>query len=178
MNNSNIIIGITSQSKLTSGNLGDIGRIKQNGVTFTDLHPSIDIIFRSNILIYLNSISIISSNTNVNRFRIELLNNENNIQYKIESSSMIINFESLPSIILAGIRLTFLQTNDNQPPKNILLSIQACVEEILIENPPTTTPPVLTTRKIYPKTTPITPGKPFKIHEKPVLDIFYIRSLC
>jgi hypothetical protein len=165
MNNSNIIIGITSQSPLTHGNLGQIGRIQQNGVTFSDLQPSIDIIFRSNILISLSSISIISPNTNLKRFRIELLNNENTIQYKIESSSMIINLESLPSILLAGIRLTFLETNDHQPPKNILLSIQACVEEIFIQTPPTTTP-ALTTKRIYPKTTPITPGKYFEFFEK------------
>ncbi len=170
MNNSNIIIGITSQSSLTHGNLGSIGR---NNVTFSDLQPSIDIIFRSNILIYLNSISIISLNTNLNRFRVELLNNENNIQYKIESSSMKINFESLPSIILAGIRLTFLQTNDHQPPKNILLSIQACIEEILIQTLPTTTP-ALTTNRIYPQTTPITPGKYSEAQLVSPLDIFFV----
>jgi hypothetical protein len=160
MNNSNIIIGLTSNSSLTDGNLGSIGR---NSVTFSNIQPSIDIIFRSNILISLSSISIISSNTNLKRFRIELFNCEYDLQYKIESSSMIINFESLPSIILANIRLTFLQTNDNQPPKNILLSIQACVQEILIE---TSTTPALTTRRIYPKTTPITPGKYFKFYEE------------
>lgn len=155
MNNSKIIIGITSPSSITQGNLGSIGR---NSITFSDTQPSIDIVFRSNILIYLSSISIISSNTNLNRFRIELLNNENDVQYKIESSSTTINLESLPSIILAGIRLTFLQTNDSQPPKNIRLSIQACVEEILISTPSPTTTPASTTRT-YPKTTPITPGK-------------------
>ena len=76
--------------------------------------------FHSNILIYLSSISIISKNTNLKQFRIELLNNENDVQYKIESSSMMINLESLPAVLLAGIRLTFLQTNDHQPPKNII----------------------------------------------------------
>ncbi len=177
MNNSNIILGVTSQSRLTAGNLGEIGQTEQNGVTFSDLHPSIDLLFRSNILIYLNSISIISTNTNLNRFRIELLNNENNIQYQIESSSMTVNLESLPAIVLAGIRLTFLQTKDKQPPKNILLSIQACVEEILITTPPTTTPR-LTTQKVYPKTTPITPGKSYKFLERSVLDVVYLRSLC
>jgi len=175
MNSSNIIIGIASQSSLSDGYLGNIGR---NTVTFSDLQPSIDIIFRSNILIYLNSISIISSNTNLNRFRIELLNNENTIQYKIESSSMKINLDSLPAIVLAGIRLTFLQTNDHQPPKNILLSIQACIEEILIQTPPTTTP-ALTTTRTYPPTTPITPGKYLKFLEKKTkVNIFYVRSLC
>jgi len=157
MNNSNIIIGVTSKSSVTDGNLGNIGR---TGITFSDHQPSMDIIFRSNILIYLSSISILSSNTNLNRFRLELLNNENNVQYKIESSTTTINLESLPSVILAGIRLTFLQTNDHQPPKNILLSIQACIEEILIQTPPPpTTTPVSITSRIYPQTTPITPGK-------------------
>lgn len=173
MNSSNIIIGVTSKSSVVNGNLGNLGR---NGVTFSDLQPSIDLIFRSNILIYLNSISIISSTTNLNRFRIELLNNENDIQYKIESSSMTINLESLPSMILAGIRLTFLETTDNQPPKDILLSIQACVEEILIQTTPTTTP-ASTTRRIPPKTTPITPGKFTNIDIR-WSSFFCIRSLC
>ncbi len=178
MNSSNIIIGVTSKSTLTNGSLGNLGRSDRNGVTFSDIQPSVDLIFRSNILIYLNSISIISSTTNLNRFRIELLNNENYIQYKVESSSMTVNLDSLPSMILAGIRLTFLQTTDNQPPKNILLSIQACVEEILIQTSPTTTPPS-TTRRIYPKTTPITPGKSFEVHRSMALDLslFCIRSL-
>ncbi|CAF4035916.1 unnamed protein product [Rotaria sp. Silwood2] len=158
MTNKNIIIGITSESQLTQGNLGEIGHTKQNGVTFANMTPSIDIIFRSNILIYLNSISIISTTTitNLKRFRIELLNNENDIQYKIESSSMTVNLESLPSVVVAGIRLTFLETNDNQPPKNIILSVQACVEKFLITTLATTTPS-LTTRRTLPKTTPITP---------------------
>ncbi|CAF0896589.1 unnamed protein product [Rotaria sordida] len=156
MTNKNIIIGITSQSQLINGNLGEIGQTKFNGVTFSNLTSSIDIIFRSNILIYLNSISIISTTTNLKQFRIELLNNENDIQYKIESSSMTVNLESLPSILLAGIRLTFLQTNDNQPPKNIILSIQACVEEILITTP-VTTAPTLTTSRTFPQAPPMTP---------------------
>jgi hypothetical protein len=70
---------------------------------------------------------------------------------------MMINLESLPSVVIAGIRLTFLQTSDDQPPKNIILSVQACVKEILIKTSPTTTPASITER-IYPKTTPITPG--------------------
>jgi hypothetical protein len=154
MTSKNVILGITSKSKLTHGTLGDIGR----GITFSDLKPSVDIVFHSNILIYLNSISINSADTNLKQFRIELLNNENDVQYKIESSSMTINLESLPSVVLAGIRLTFLQTSDNQPPKNIILSIQACVKEILIKTSPTTTP-APTTKRIYGKTTPITPGR-------------------
>jgi hypothetical protein len=157
MNNSNIIIGITSQSKLTNGNLGNIGQLKENGVTFSDLKPSIDIVFRSNILIYLDYISIISTTSNIKQFRVELLNNENDVQYKIESLSTKINLASLPSMALAGIRLTFLQTNDNQPPRDIILSIQACVEEIVIKKTSTTTP-APTTRRVYGKTTPIAPG--------------------
>ena len=74
MNNSTIIIGVTSKSRLTKGNLGHLGRRDGESVTFSDLQPSVNLIFRTNILIYLNSISIISSTTNVNRFRIELLN--------------------------------------------------------------------------------------------------------
>ncbi len=166
MNSSNVIIGVTSKSPVTNGNLGNLGRSDQTGVTFSNSQPSIDLVFRSNILIYLSSISIISSTTNLNRFRIELLNNENDIQYRIESSSMTVNLESLPSMALAGIRLTFLQTTDNQPPKDIQLSIQACVEEILTQTFPTTTSPsTTTTTGIPPRTIPITPGKSFEIRQ-------------
>ncbi|CAM4908393.1 unnamed protein product [Rotaria socialis] len=156
MTNKNIIIGITSQSEISYGNLASIGRTTSGGITFSDLFPFIDIILRPNLLIYIHSISIISKETNLERFRIELLNNENDIQYKIESSSMTVNLDSLPSVVLAGIRITFLETDDNQPPQNITLSIQACVDEILIITPATTTP-LPTTRRTYPTTTPITP---------------------
>ncbi|CAF2077019.1 unnamed protein product [Rotaria magnacalcarata] len=156
MTNKNIIIGITSQSQINYGNLGSIGRTAYGGITFSDLFPSIDIILRPNLLIYIHSISIISKETNLERFRIELLNNENDIQYKIESPTMTVNLDSLPSVVLAGIRITFLRTDDNQPPKNISLSIQACVDEILIITPATTRP-LPTTSRTYPTTTPITP---------------------
>ncbi|CAF5171727.1 unnamed protein product, partial [Rotaria magnacalcarata] len=157
MTNKNIIIGITSQSQINYGNLGSIGRTAYGGITFSDLFPSIDIILRPNLLIYIHSISIISKETNLERFRIELLNNENDIQYKIESPTMTVNLDSLPSVVLAGIRITFLRTDDNQPPKNISLSIQACVDEILIITPATTRP-LPTTSRTYPTTTPITPA--------------------
>lgn len=157
MTNKNVIMAITSESQIIRGSLGGIGRLNTNGVTFADLNPSIDIIFRPNILIFLDSISITSTITNLQRFRIELLNNENDVQYKIESSSMIVNLQSLPSIVIAGIRITLLQTIDNQPPENITLSVQACVEEILITTPLPTTSPSPTSRT-YPTMTPITPG--------------------
>lgn len=154
MNDSRIIVGVTSSSQLIEGRLGEIGR---TGITFSDFSPSIDIVFRSNILIYLNTISILSSTTNLKRFRVELLNNENFVQYKIESSSMTINLESLPSIVLAGIRLTFLQTQDNQPPKDIRLSIDACVKEIFIQTSRSTTAITTTPATVPPSTTPVTP---------------------
>ena len=159
MKNQNIIRGIISHSLLTHGNLGQIGYSEQNGVTFTNLNSSIDIIFRSNMLIYLNTISIISTKTNLQQFRIELLNNEHHSQYTIESSSMTVNLETLPGIVLAGIRLIFHRTNDNQPAKNIVVSIQACIEEILITTTPITPTNLSTTSRINPQTTPITPGR-------------------
>lgn len=161
MKNNRVIAGVTSNSSISQGKLSQIGRTDTNGVTFSDLQPSFDLVFRSNILLYLSTISINSQTTNVKRFRIELLNNENDAQYEIESSSLIVNFESLPAVVLAGIRFTLLETTDYQPPKNIALSIQACAEEILIETTPepTTTTPALTTTGVPPITEPITAGK-------------------
>ena len=155
MNSSNIILGLTSPNRLISGSLA---QIKQAGVSFVDAQPSIDIVFHANLLISLNSISMISSASNLKRMRIELLNNENDVQFTIESSSMVVTLESLPSIVLAGVRLTLLQTTDDQPPRNIVLSIDACVEEIVVTTPATTTLPS-TTERVYPSTTPITPGR-------------------
>ena len=166
MKNNRVVAGVTSKFPLTKGTLSHIGRNVSDGVTFSDLQPSIDIVFRSNILIYLSTISIISSTTNAKRFQIELLNSEDVAQYQIESSSLTVNFESLPSVVLAGIRITFLETTDGQPPKNIILSIEACIEEILIETTPatTTTTPAPITSGIPPTTELITPGKSSVVH--------------
>lgn len=159
MNNNRVVAGVTTVFPLIKGSLGQIGRNGSDGVTFSDLPSSVDIVFRSNILIYLSTISIPSSTTNLKRFLIELLNSEDVAQYRVESTSLTVNFESLPSMVLAGIRITFLETTDDQPAKDIIISIQACVEEILIEPTPTTTTPAPTTSGIPPITEPITPGK-------------------
>lgn len=157
MNDSRIIIGLTSSSPLVEG---DLGKIYHHDVTFADRNATIDIVFEPNLLVYLNEISIESSRTNVKRFRLQLLNNENSVQHTIESSSMRVHLESLPSVIIAGIRLTFLQTRDRQPASNIRLSIRGCVEKIFVPTPlSTTTPQTITTTRSYPRTTPITPGR-------------------
>lgn len=179
MNDNRIIVGVTSSSPVSQGELRYIGRNNSEGVTFSDLQPSFDLVFRSNLLIYLSTISIISPTTNVKRFRIELLNNEDEAQYQIESSSLTVNFESLPSVVLAGIRFTFLETTDSQPPKNIVVSIRACVEEILIETSPETTPAtstLTTTTGIPPVTEPITPGKCLNLSTR--FDVRFSRSMC
>ena len=158
MKNKRIVADITSSSKLAYGNLSEIGRTKQKGVTFADLSPTIDVIFLPNIRIYLNTISVISNKTNLKRFRIALLDSKNYVQYKGESSSMTVNLESLPGLVLTAIRLTFYETIDNQPPKNIALSIRACAEKILNPTFPTTATS-LTIETISPRTTPTTPGR-------------------
>lgn len=156
MNNSRLIRGVTSSSRLTDGNLG---QIQHQEVSFADQPATIDIAFQPDILVYLSAITINSTTSNLKRFRVELLTGENQVQYTIESSSMSVNLQSLPSTVLAGIRLTLLQTTDDQPARNILLSVQACVEEILT-SPATTssTTPARTTPRSYARTTPITPG--------------------
>ena len=158
LNRKDIIKGLITSSRVVKG---DLAKLWESSITFEDVQPSIDIVFQPNILIHLSEISINSSMCNLRRFRIELLNDGDNAQYRIESSSMSVNFEALPSVMLAGIRLTFLQpTNDRQPPSNIHLSIRACVEEII---PPSTTmvsttATTSTPPTIYTSTTSIGPG--------------------
>ena len=157
MNNSHLILGVTSPSRLTVGNLG---KIQHQQVSFADQQATIVVVFRPDILLYLSQVTINSTTSNLKRFRLELLTGENLVQYTIESSSMSVNLQSLPSTVLAGIRLTFLRTTDGQPARDILLSVQACVEEIVTSTTtiPSTTTLAPATSTSSPRTTPITPG--------------------
>lgn len=137
MNNTNIVRGLRSSSKLIDG---DLSNIRNNFVTFCDEESSIEIVFYRTFLFRLVEISIDSMMTNVRRFRIELLNTENEIFHRIETNSLSLNFEHLPSVVLSSIRLTFLQpTVDGLPARNIRLSIISCVQEIFLLPDPTTT---------------------------------------
>jgi hypothetical protein len=163
LNDSRIVMGVTSMSQLLNGHLGEIHKKE---LTFIDQQPSIDIVFNSNNLLYLTHVFINSTSSNLKRFRIQLLNNENDVQYTIESASMLVNLESLPSIVLAGIRLQFIETTDNRPPTNIRLSIQGCAKKIDITAEQTSTTAASTTTRIYPTEIPITPGKYIYIVEQ------------
>ena len=156
MNDSRVLKGLTSSSRLIDGQLGEI---YHRDVTFADRNATIDLVFLPQLLVDLAEISIESNRTNLQRFRLELLNNENFVQHTIESSSLRIRLDSLPSVLIGGIRLTFLQTADRKAAKNVRLSIFGCVEKIFVETSSTSsTTPRPTTRTTTTTTRPITPG--------------------
>lgn len=85
------------------------------------------IIFKSTIYAEIQSISLISSLTNVKRFRVDLIDDYKSIVQTIESNTNL-TIDGLTEVGIAAIQITYIETNDNQPPKNIRLAIKGCFE--------------------------------------------------
>ena len=155
MNDSRILRGLTSSSPVLDG---ELGKIYHDDVTLAERNATIDLVFQPDLLVYLSEVSLEADRTNLQRFRLELLNAENFVQHTIESSSLRVHLDSLPSVQIGGLRLTFLQTTDRRAAKNLRLSIFGCVEKIFVPPSSTTPKPKTTTTTPRPRTTPITAG--------------------
>lgn len=103
------------------------------------------IIFKSTVYAEIQSISLINSLTNVKRFRVDLIDDYKTIVQTIQSNDNL-TIEGLTEVGIAAIQITYLETKDNQSPKNIRLAIKGCFG-ILPKPRRTTTPTVRTTTK-------------------------------
>ncbi len=96
------------------------------------------IIFKSTIYAEIQSVSLINSLTNVQRFRIDLIDDYKSIVQTIESNENL-TINGLTEVGIAAIQITYLKTKDNQAPKNIRLAIKGCFG--ILPKPRRTTPP-------------------------------------
>lgn len=83
------------------------------------------IILKSTVYAEIQSIALINALTNVKRFRVDLIDDYKFIIQTIESNENL-TIEGLTEVGIAAIQITYLETNDNQPPKNIRVAIQGC----------------------------------------------------
>ncbi len=83
------------------------------------------IILKSTVYAEIHSISLKSSTTNIKRFRVDLIDDYKSIVQTTESTDKLI-IDGLTEVGIAAIQITYLETNDNQPPRNIRLSIKGC----------------------------------------------------
>jgi hypothetical protein len=83
------------------------------------------IILKSTVYAEIQSITLINSLTNVKRFRVDLIDDYKSIVQTIESNENL-TADGLTEVGIAAIQITYLETNDNQPPKNIRLAIRGC----------------------------------------------------
>jgi hypothetical protein len=123
-------------------------------ISYTKSRPTFIIVFKSNIYVELKSILITDQETNVRKYKIDLIDTDRTILQTItidrQKKHSDINFY----VPIAAIQITYLETTDGQSPRNIVLNIDGCFGINL--SPPTkettemtTTrrPPKLTTRK-------------------------------
>jgi hypothetical protein len=97
------------------------------------------IILKSTVYAEIQSIALINSLTNVKRFRVDLIDDYKSIIQTIDSNENL-TADGLTEVGIAAIQITYLETSDNQPPKNIRLAIRGCFG-ILPKRRRTTTPP-------------------------------------
>lgn len=83
------------------------------------------IIFKQTVYAEVQSIDLVDSQTNVQQFRAELIDDYQSIIQTIESNENL-TIQGLTEVGIAAIRITYLKTKDNQPPKNIRLAIRGC----------------------------------------------------
>jgi hypothetical protein len=81
--------------------------------------------FKSNVAAEIHAVTLLGRNTNVERFRIELIDNERFIVQTVESNENL-TVNSLTQVGIAAIRITYMKTNDKQAPRNVRLSIRGC----------------------------------------------------
>ena len=116
-------------------------------VSYATVSATFLIIFKRNIYVELKSISITNSQTNVLKYQIDLIDHDQTIlQSIVIDNSSTTNFD----ISIGALQITYLETTDGQPARNILLSIDGCFAinpEISEETTTTTSPPVTTMRK-------------------------------
>lgn len=99
------------------------------GVTYNTSQAVIDIRIRNYILSRLNEISIPNSvlnHTNVKEMVVELFDKRHERLFRRKTTTMKVLIDSTKKLRVRFIRISILDTNDNQPPSNITFSIKGC----------------------------------------------------
>jgi hypothetical protein len=105
------------------------------------------IIFKPTTLVELQSISLVSSKTNVKQFRVDLIDDDKSIVQTLESDTNL-TVRGMTEVGVAAIRITYLETDDQQAPRNIRLSIRGCF--VVLSTKTTTTSVTETTTTAEP----------------------------
>ena len=94
------------------------------------------IIFKRSIAAEIQSISLVSPDSNVQRFRVDLIDDYKSIVQTVDSNENL-TVTGLTTVGIAALQITYLETKDQQAPRNIRLSVRGCFE-ILSSNRRTT----------------------------------------
>ena len=123
---------------------------QNNGANFTTLPVSIYILFTPDHIFDLLEIEFTDDSTNVKRFEL-ILNNNFSIVNELKHT-LLVNSTVLSDIgKLNDINITILETFDNKNPKNVKLSLKACLHKDL-----STTTETTLKNKVITKIIPIT----------------------
>jgi hypothetical protein len=100
-----------------------------NGVTYNTTEAVIDIRIQNDVLSRINEISIpdsISKRTNVKKIIVELFDQYHKRLFWEKSTTMKVIINSKKKLPVRFIRISIVETNDNQPPRNITASVIGC----------------------------------------------------
>lgn len=115
-------------------------------ISYANSSATFIIIFKQNIYVELKWISIDSSLTNVRKYQLDLIDHDQTILKSIiVDNSSINNLD----ISIGALQITYLETSDGQPPRNILLEVEGCFAinpQVPEETTTTISPPVTTSR--------------------------------
>lgn len=95
------------------------------------------ILFKRTIAAEIQSIALISPSTNVRRFRVDLIDDYKSIVQTVESNENL-TATGLTAVGIAALQITYLETKDQQAPKNIRLSVRGCFEILSADRRTTT----------------------------------------
>jgi hypothetical protein len=118
-------------------------------ISYAKTSPTFIIVFKSNIYVELKSILITNNQTNVQKYKIDLIDHDQTIL-----QTMVIDNQQNPSNVqfdvpIAALQITYLETVDGQTPRNIILNIDGCFGinlGVTTEATTTKRPVILTTR--------------------------------
>ena len=106
--------------------------------------PYVLIILKSKIVAEIQKIALVHSTTNIKRFKVDLIDDYKSIVQTVHSNANLIA-EGFTEVAIAAIRVTYLEMIDENPAKNIRLSVQGCFG--LLPSPRSTTTTVASTTK-------------------------------
>lgn len=140
-----VIAYIAGTNPISSSSIFDYFN-SSTSITYTTSSPTFIIVFKWNIYVELKSILITNQQTNIRKYKIDLIDYDRTILQTIIVDNNQSNLNMYTSI--NAIQITYLETTDGQPPRNILLNISGCFAinpEITTSTTTTQRPSIITT---------------------------------